>query len=269
MSTDRSPQFPSPDPTLDAAVLAARASSFGARAALYADARPDYPVPAVRWALAPLGDRGLRVLDLGAGTGKLTQVLLRALPAGSDIVAVEPDPRMRAELRALLPSVRAESGSAEAIPLPDHAVDAILVGQAMHWFDLSRALPEMARVLAPGGVLAGLWNLDDDQVPWVRELKATAHSLVSWSNWQPDRLALDSGGHFDTPERADFPHRQRHTVESLIATTSTHSHVLVLDEPQRRQVLDDVRAYLLATPETADGEFILPLITVVLRARAR
>ena len=103
------------------------------------------------WALerAP----GRRVLDLGAGTGKLTGTLLTL---GAEVVAVEPDPAMLGELRGALPAVRALSGSAETLPLPDESIDAVLAGNALHWFDMDVAGPEIARVLRPGGVLAGL-----------------------------------------------------------------------------------------------------------------
>src|SRR5262249_54933891 len=129
-------------------------SSFGTAAGAYAEHRPDYAQAAVSWALetAP----GPRVLDLGAGTGKLTGTLVAL---GVDVVAVEPDPAMLAELHRSLPAVRALPGSAESIPLPDASVDAVLSGNAMHWFDMDLAGPEIARVLAPGGVLAGLWNV--------------------------------------------------------------------------------------------------------------
>ncbi len=127
------------------------ASSFGAAAAGYAEHRPDYSPAAVRWALAAAS--GPRVLDLGAGTGKLTGTLAAL---GADVIAVEPDPAMLAELHRTLPAVRAVTGSAEAIPLPDASVDAVLAGNALHWFDMAVAGSEIARVLAPGGILAGL-----------------------------------------------------------------------------------------------------------------
>lgn len=134
-------------------------SSFGAAAVAYAEHRPDYARAAVRWAFAPAA--GPRVLDLGAGTGKLTATLLAL---GADTVAVEPDPAMLSELRRSLPEVRALPGSAEAIPLPDGSVDAVLAGNALHWFDMAVAGPEIARVLVPGGILAGLWNVMNDEV---------------------------------------------------------------------------------------------------------
>jgi ubiquinone/menaquinone biosynthesis C-methylase UbiE len=109
-------------------------SSFGGVAAAYAKHRPDYAQAAVRWALAPAP--GWRVLDLGAGTGKLTATLVAV---GADVVTVEPDPAMLAELRGSLPAVRALSGSAESIPLPDGSVDGVLAGHALHWFDMDLA----------------------------------------------------------------------------------------------------------------------------------
>ena len=151
--------------------FARRASSFGTAAAAYAEHRPGYADAAVRWALSPVRDRHpLRALDLAAGTGKLTATLVR-LAAG--VTAVEPDPAMLAELRRELgsaPALRTLAGTAEEIPLPDASVDAVLVGQAMHWFDLDRAIPEIARVLTPGGALAALRNVDDDRIGWVATL---------------------------------------------------------------------------------------------------
>jgi SAM-dependent methyltransferase len=113
-------------------------SSFGAAAVAYAEHRPDYAQDAVRWALerAP----GARVLDLGAGTGKLTATLLAL---GAEVIAVEPDPAMLTELHRAMTTVRALPGSAEAIPLPDASVDAVLAGNAMHWFDMDAAGPEI------------------------------------------------------------------------------------------------------------------------------
>ena len=128
-------------------------SSFGAAATAYAEHRPDYAEAAVRWALEPVWDRRpVRVIDIGAGTGKLTATLVRL---GADVTAVEPDPQMLAELRRAMPEVRSVPGSAEEMPLPDASVDAVLAGQAMHWFDMDRAMPEIARVLGPAGSSRG------------------------------------------------------------------------------------------------------------------
>lgn len=235
-----------------------RARSFGAVAADYATHRPGYPDAAVDWALD--GRRG-PVLDLGAGTGKLTASLVAR---GLRVTAVDPDPEMLAELRRHLPGVDALEGSAEAIPLPDASVDAVLAGQALHWFDAAVAIPEILRVLRPGGMLAALWNAEDDDVDWV----AGYHEIA----WHERRMPR--GG--DRPERAEwpgliagarreFPHTRRLTADGLIATIATHSWALVGDPAEVSATYDRVRAYLASRPETR-GEFDLPLVTTVLRA---
>jgi SAM-dependent methyltransferase len=252
---------------------AVRGSSFGAVAAAYAEHRPDYPPDAVAWCVAPLGRdiAGLRVLDLGAGTGKLTALLARL---GADVTAVEPDAAMLAELRRLLPSVRALGAPAEAIPLPDGSVDAVLCGQSLHWFDLSRALPEIARVLTDGGVLGALWNSDDDRVPWVAGLRDAAEGAaaptVSSRRAEAAHFAADQFGTAFAPvERAEFANARPHTTESLVALLGTHSHVLVSPRAERDRLLGQARAYLTSQPETAAGEFELPMVTSVLRTVRR
>ncbi|WP_425953650.1 class I SAM-dependent methyltransferase [Xylanimonas sp. McL0601] len=246
-------------------------SSFGSAAVAYAQHRPDYAPAAVRWALDPAP--GPRVLDLGAGTGKLTATLVAL---GADVVAVEPDPAMLAELRRTLPAVRALPGSAEAVPLPDASVDAVLAGNAMHWFDMAAAGPEIARVLAPDGVLAGLWNLLDDAVEWVAGLARVAGPAAVGPRDTPApwraataRLHLPPTGpaRFGSPEQALFPHGQRRTAGSLAATLATRAGMLVLPGPERDATLGRVRTYLAGRPETADGEFTLPMLTGVLRVR--
>jgi len=247
-----------------------RGSSFGAVASAYAALRPSYPGEAVRWALAPVAAdvAGLRVVDLGAGTGILTEVLTGL---GADVTAVEPDEEMRAEFRRRVPSARLLAGSAEDIPVPDGSADAVLCGQALHWFDLDRALPEIARVLRGGGVLAGLWNNDDDRVEWVAGLQAAAESATSpaLSTRRAEAAALEAGRFeprsFTAAERAEFPNSQRCTAGSLVAVLATHSKLLVMPPPERERVLAQVSDYLRARPETSAGEFTLPMVTLVLR----
>ncbi|WUI03075.1 class I SAM-dependent methyltransferase [Spirillospora sp. NBC_00431] len=249
----------------DGGLRARRAASFGGSAAAYAAQRPDYPDAAVRWALEPVAGRSpLRVLDLAAGTGKLTEVLLRIGVDAADVVAVEPDAAMLAELRRRVPGVRAVRGSAEEIPLRDGTVDAVVAGQAVHWFDLDRALPEIHRVLADGGVLAGLWNTDDDRVSWVAELNRVSRTSVS-ARSNPPLEKLPATEWFPGFERGEFAHAQRRTAESLAATIGTHSHMLVLDDAEREAAMRRLLTYLRATPETAEGEFDLPIITLTLR----
>ncbi|WP_435208548.1 class I SAM-dependent methyltransferase [Micromonospora sp. bgisy143] len=247
-------------------------SSFGSAASAYARHRPDYAQAAARWALecAP----GPRVLDLGAGTGKLSATLVAL---GVDVVAVEPDAAMLAELGRALPTVRALPGSAEAIPLPDASVDAVLAGNALHWFDMAVAGPEIARVLTPSGVLAGLWNVLDDRVDWIAALEAVSGSaaigprdtLRSWRAATANLLDPSSGvaARFGAPEQAEFPHGQRRSADSLVATLATRAGLLVMPEPDRSATLDRIREFLAGRPETAEGDFTLPMLTGVLRAR--
>ena len=147
---------------------AARSRSFESVAADYERHRPEYPDDAVRWAAQQLGlELGARVLDVGAGTGKLTRGLVAS---GFEVVAVEPGGPMLAELREAVPEAEAHQAPAEAIPLPGESVEAAFAGQAFHWFDRERALPELHRVIAPGGGLALLWNWWDERDPLQREL---------------------------------------------------------------------------------------------------
>jgi SAM-dependent methyltransferase len=265
----------------DAADRLRHGSSFGAAAANYAELRPDYAEAAVRWALERVRDlrsardpdqAGVRVADVGAGTGKLTATLVSL---GAGVTAVEPDPQMLAELRRTMPAVRSVQGSAEEIPLPEASLDAVLAGQAMHWFDMDRALPEIARVLRPGGVLAGLWNVDDDRVGWVAGLAEISKrkSSITLTRWRDgagqSRQERLSSGLFEGAEVAEFGHGQVRTADSLLATIGTHSHLLVMDEAERAALLARTGDFLRSQPETARGEFTLPMVTVVLRARRR
>jgi SAM-dependent methyltransferase len=243
----------------EAELHARQASSFGAEAAAYAEHRPDYPEAAISWALA---GSPAEVLDLAAGTGKLTESLLAR---GLTVTAVEPDPEMLGELRRRLPAARALTGTAEEIPLPDASVDAVLVGQAFHWFDVPRAMDEIGRVLRPGGVLAALWNHEDDRVPWVAEFESLVRTNAdrnAAAGPLPDEHPL-----FQPFERSEFDHSFRRTAESLAATVGTHSHMLVASPEVREGTIERLMDYLSRQAETAVGEFDLPLRTLVLRTR--
>lgn len=244
-----------------------RSSSFGQQAGAYAAHRPGYPDAAVRWALDPVTETStddlsaLRVLDLAAGTGKLTEVLVRL---GADVVAVEPDSEMVAELRRRVPTVTAFTGRAEDIPAPDASFDAVLVGQAFHWFDSERAVPEIARVVRAGGVLALLWNVDDARVAWVEGLTQVTEEHRTFAWWR-DTEPLTSEA-FAAVSRREFEHRHQQTTDAIVARTATHSNVLVMADDERAQLLARVRGYLRARPETASGAFVLPMLTGVVRA---
>lgn len=233
--------------------MSQRARSFDAAARLYAEARPDYPIAALDWLLPPGAHR---VLDLGAGTGKLTRQLV---DRGLDVVAVEPSPALGAELSAYVPEADLRPGSAEQIPLTDGDVDAVLAGQAFHWFDQDRALPEIARVLRPGGRLGLLWNLDDDSVPWVHALANVTGATARANQREPED--------FDAPQFTDIetisvPHTQPLTPISLRALIQTHSFFLIQDEANRADLLRRVDVVIATHPDLAGKDtFTLPYVT--------
>lgn len=238
-----------------------RGTSFGSNAAAYAEHRPDYPREAVGWALTPLAGRGqLTVLDLGAGTGQLIKGLL---DLGAKVLAVEPDDRMRSELVRSYPGVGAHPGTAEEIPLPDASVDAVLAGNAFHWFDQERAFPEIARVLRPGGVVAALWNDDDARVDWIAGLA----EIFGWGKTASPIDRVRQHPLFTDFEHAEFRHGQRSTTDSMVARMGTLSPVLALPEQQRVELLDRIRRHLNTHPDTEKGEFDLPIVTSVTRAQ--
>jgi SAM-dependent methyltransferase len=221
-------------------VSAARAKSFGAVAAAYDAGRPTFPVEALTWILGP--GRGLQVLDLGAGTGKLAAV---AAALGHHVIAVDPSPEMLEVCRRQT-GVDTMVGAAESIPLAHASVDAVIVGQAFHWFEHARALPEMARVLRPNGVLGLLWNNPDTVVPWVRRI---------WQVMQGDGHAgehrggsdrfeplptLEQSNLFAMIEQARFRHWHDLDRGALRQLAQSHSRVAVLKESRREQVLEQV-----------------------------
>lgn len=241
-----------------------RARCFGSVAARYAQHRPDYPDEAVAWALSPLPD-GAQVLDLGAGTGKLTEAVLRCGIPASAVLAVEPDDDMRAQLSQVLPEVTVRSGAAEQIPTGDAAVDAVLVGQAFHWFDVDRALGEIARVLRPGGVLAALGNTEDDSVDWVAELTEAAQAQRSTGMARRGFADVPEHPAFDAPQLREFRWRWPRTIDSLLDTVSTHSWAVTSPPDQRDASFAVIRRFLERHPSTRGGSFELPMQTLVLR----
>jgi SAM-dependent methyltransferase len=240
---------------------AARRFSFGAAAAAYATHRPGYPETAIDWALD--GAPGPHVLDLAAGTGKLTASLV-ARP-NLRVTAVEPDPAMLGELRRVLVDVDAREGTAEEVPVPDGSVDAVVIGQAWHWMDPDRALPELARVLRPGGMLAALWNRDDDSVAWV----AGCNAAIGLRPDPGEVSTFPEHPAFGPGEVRSFHHTVPRTIASMIANIATHSWALTAEPAERDAALGRLRDYLATRPETAGGSFDEPLRTDVLRARRR
>jgi len=231
-----------------------RRTSFGGVADAYERARPEYPAAAVAW----LTDGAREVLDLGAGTGKLTRGLVAA---GLEVVAVEPDDAMAVRLREALPAVRVLAGAAEEIPLADGSVDAVVAGQAYHWFDPPRALPEIARVLRPGGRLGLVWNVRDDREPWVARLTA----LLGGGAWaeRPER-SLAASPLFGPLEQQTFAHEQALTRDELLALVRSRSNVAVMDEAPRAEALAAAGRIF---DEVACGQtIVLPYVTECYRA---
>jgi SAM-dependent methyltransferase len=231
--------------SLDPASWDSRRTSFGSVAAQYAALRPGYPRAAVGFLL---GERPRRVLDLGAGTGLLTE---RLVAAGHDVVAVDPSAPMLAQLTARLPGVETHVGRAERVPLPAGSVDAVVAGQAAHWFDPAGAAAEMRRVLRPGGVVGLIWNTRDERVPWVAALGALLAAEAR--GHEADQTVV---AHFarELPadlDRTDVPHAQVVTPEQVVAGIGTRSYVATMDDAARAAFLDRVRVLLATHPDTA------------------
>ena len=241
----------------------ARATSFGTVADAYERGRPPYPPEAVGW-LIPAD--AAHVLDLGAGTGKLTRQLTGC---GLDVTAVEPSEGMREKLRQAVPGVRALEGTAERIPLPDNSVDAVLVAQAWHWVDPVRAVPEVARVLGPGGQLGLLWNIRDERADWLAGLGAIlrqsdgAHAVSSNVSAAP-RV----GPPFGQLERRDVGWVHRLSPEALVDMVSSRSYVSTMPPGDRETLLNDLRHLMRTHPSLAGtGEIALPYVTRCWRTR--
>ena len=203
-----------------------------------------------------LSKKAKRVLDLGAGTGKLTQQLLdRSL----DVVAVEPSPGMLDHLRTALPAVQAHRGSAEAIPLPDASVDAVMVAQAWHWVDVDRAVAEVARVLRPGGRLGLLWNVRDERHDWVAQLGQLMHRGDE-QDMNTDAPAV--GLPFAPIERHDVAWRHVCTPGEVVDLVASRSYVITMPQSQREQLLTRVASLLDQHPDLQEQRRIeLPYVT--------
>jgi SAM-dependent methyltransferase len=237
----------------------------------YERGRPSYPSGA--------GERlerelhlgpGRVVLDLAAGTGKLTALLVGT---GAAVVAVEPLAEMRAVLERALPGVPAYAGTAEAIPLAAGAVDAVTVGQGFHWFRGDEALAEIHRVLRPGGGLGLVWNVRDTSVPWVARLTeimephrgdAPAYRSGAWREAFARTTLFGPLGH------AEIRHVHRLPPEGVVARVASVSFVAALPAPELEGVLAQVRGLLATDPATRGRDEIeLPYTTDVFWARTR
>ncbi len=216
---------------------------FGQGAAAYERGRPGYPPEAVQWLVAELRlEPGRTVLDVGAGTGKLTRELVSR---GASVVAVEPVPAMRAVLEQAVPAARALDGTAEALPAANESVDAIVVASAFHWFDGPAAVAEFHRILRPGGRLALVWNRRRREQPLhaaisaiIEPYRGDAPSAYR-GEWRAPVLA---GGLFGTVAEREVPFEQLVDADGLVDRVGSISFIAALPDAEREQVLARIRA---------------------------
>jgi SAM-dependent methyltransferase len=234
-----------------------RSLSFGEEAAAYERGRPSYPPEAIDW-LLPNGARD--VLDLGAGTGKLT---VRLVERGLDVIAVDPIPDMLEVLRNSLPDTPALLGTAEEIPLPDDSVDSVVVAQAWHWFDPERAIKEVARILRPGGRVGLVWNVRDERLGWVKELGR----IIGHEDDPAERRDVTLPPPFADVERHEFEWTSYLTPQALIDLVASRSYCITSPAEVKSRTLAQVRDLLSTHPALAHATGLaLPYVTVCVRA---
>ena len=215
------------------------ARSFGGVADAYDRGRPTYPREAAAWLTSDTlpRDQTLSVLELAAGTGKLTEQLVAL---GHDVHATEPDPKMLAVLQKKLPDVRASQAPAEEIPAGDSSYDVVVSGQAFHWFDHAKALPEIARVLRPRGRLSLVWNQRDERIPWVKRLGR----IIGTQDQLNDPVdMLERSGLFGETEQEKFRFWQvvdRRSIQDLVRS---RSNVATLSPAEQEAKMTEVLAF--------------------------
>jgi SAM-dependent methyltransferase len=232
------------------------ASSFGLVAGAYERGRPGYPEAAVRWLV---GNEPCDVVDLGAGTGKLTRSLVAL---GHRTTAIEPLPEMLELLPAAAPGAAAILGNAEIIPLPDAHADVVTAAQSFHWFDLDLALPEIARVLRPHGRLALVWNKRDEREQWVAELSATIGSETVERD--DVEVPIERSTLFGPVETASFEWSQRLDRAMLRDLVLSRSYCAIRPSEEREVILTEVER--LFDEHAVGSELALPYVTQCYRA---
>ncbi|MFI7586995.1 methyltransferase domain-containing protein [Spongisporangium articulatum] len=234
-----------------------RATSFGQAAGDYDRGRPEYPAEAVAW-LLPGGAE--RVLDVGAGTGKLTAVLTRLAP---EVIAVDPDPGMLEVLARNQPFVRIERGTGERLPVADDFADAVTFGQSWHWVDPVAGCAEVARVLRPGGRLGLIWNVRDESLPWAADLGRAMRARSAG-----EQIVADGGPQLVEPfgplESWTWSWTRRLSLDDLVAMVASRSYVIAAPPAEREAILADVRA--VGAAAATDGTVDVPYVTHAYRA---
>jgi SAM-dependent methyltransferase len=231
--------------------------AWGSSAEVYERARPGYPVEAIEFIVKKFGigpDSDL--LDLAAGTGKLTRALIHT---GARVTAVEPLFAMRQMLQQRIPEATVMEGTAEAIPVQDGSMDAVTVAQAFHWFDAQPAMTELARVLRPGGGLAAIWNVRDESVEWmamIRELIEERKSTTPDHRSGEWRKPFEAGSPFEPFRLEVFKHSQEVSRADAVDVFASRSYVASLLEPERSHLLERVAEQVPRT-ETV----VIPYVT--------
>ncbi|NNC11236.1 class I SAM-dependent methyltransferase [Planctomonas sp. JC2975] len=235
------------------------ARSFGSVADVYEASRPEYPADAVAWLVRP---EQRHVVDVGAGTGKLTRALVAE---GREILAVDPSEEMLRVLRSTVSGVETLIGTGERMPLPDESVDAVTFAQAWHWVDPPVASREVGRVLKPGGTLGLIWNFRDERVDWVRKLGVAMHA-----DGDQFTEGMDDDPHvhapFGQPERASFGWTQPFDRDGILDLVRSRSYFAVMNAAQQEETLAAVGDLLDTHPQIAGHEVIeLPYMTLAFR----
>jgi SAM-dependent methyltransferase len=236
---------------------AQRAGSFGGAASHYERYRPGPPVRAVDWVLP---EPVRTVVDLGAGTGALTRLLVGR---ADEVVAVEPDDRMRAVLAEAVPGARAVAGRGESIPLPDGSVDAVLASSSWHWMDPVPTLLEVGRVLVPGGTVAAMWSGPDPETGLIAQARALLSGdgdpavagiddesqaelsrAINDRNALPQTLLIPPGVPFDQPEQTVVTWDVALNADDLIGLLGTFSWVILMEDEARERLFETTRSVL-------------------------
>lgn len=241
----------------------AAASGFARGAGIYAASRPGYPPAAMDWLRDRLGiGPGSKVIEVGAGPGKFTPLLI---DAGAEVLATDPVSGMLVALEAALPGTRTAIASAQALPVADASADAIVCATAFHWFATAEVVAEFRRVLRPGGALGLIWNVRDHRVPWVAQLSAITDR---YEDGEPRQRSGEWRRPFPAPgfselHETDMAYAHRGTAEDVIVgRTLSTSFIAALPDDQRAEVEREVRALIAATPELANRtEIVFPYVT--------
>jgi SAM-dependent methyltransferase len=233
------------------------AQSFDSAAAAYERGRPDYPAAAVNFIVQAFGiEAESTVLDLAAGTGKFTRLLV---PTGAHIIAVEPVRGMRKMLAGLLPGIEIRDGTAESIPLVEASVDAVTVAQAFHWFQPEDATAEIHRVLRPGGGLALLWNQRDLNQPLQRAIDDIVTPYQRTNDILRWREGFDRTTLFTPLQELSVPHSQNVDTTALIDRVLSISYIAMLPQSEKEMVRDRLYAVTSSSPERFDLMYITSL----------